>query len=366
MNPFVDIPLFGPVLGFCFIFLLPPLLVGGYALLLFTGISRIPGQSLRLFVPVAIAVILSLVNYPYDNFLRAALTPDQFISLGPASFFVTAFLRLTIMALGSIVAWHLMAVHIRPKYPHLVFFACFVISFLSAFLMGFAALFGPVVTGNITPVLSPQVSDTLFLLFSFCEMVLFGLAVLGFYVFLRDLVQKTAGMQHDYLAYVVVPVIALFLFTPFFIGCCALSLTLLVGGIRSAILRKIVVLAVPAALALTGFWLTQVVGFLRPENAGLVACALLAFAVTIPLFLFEPHFDRIAVNSTWIVACGVFTVVMTDFFMKILPATPLSPGNFVLFALPGIAVVFACVGHGSILRALDEYGRRHAVRGNDP
>jgi len=366
MNPFVDIPLIGPVLGYGAVFLLPPLLVGGYALLLFAGISRIPRRSLRLLVAAAIALILSLVDYSYEDLLRASLTPDQFISLGPASFFVTAFLRLTVMALGTIIAWHLMEVHLRPGRQYLVFFACFVISFLSAFLMGFAALFGPAALGNIPLGMSPQVSNILVSLFSFCEMVLFGLAILGFYVFLRDLVQKTADMQHNYLAYIAVPVVVLFLFTPFFIGCSAISLTLLAGGIRSAILRKTAVLAVPVALALTVFWLMQSVGFLSPEKAGLVSCALLAFAVTIPLFLFEPLFDRITVSSTWIVTCGAFTVVMTDFFMKILPATPLAPGNRTLFALLGIAVVFACVGHGSILRALDEYRRRYYGQGKDP
>jgi hypothetical protein len=76
------------------------------------------------------------------------------------------------------------------------------------------------------------------------------------------------------------------------------------------------------------------------------------------LFLFEPYFDRITVNGLWIVASAIFTVVITDYFMKILPATPLSPGGFTLFALFVIAVVFACVGQGVILRALGEYERR--------
>ena len=163
-------------------------------------------------------------------------------------------------------------------------------------------------------------------MFRFFEMVLFGLVVLGLYVFLRDLAQRITGMQHNYLAYLAVPVIALFLFTPFFIGCCALSLSLLYGEIRLAAVRKMMVIVIPVVLALSGFWLTQVLGVLRPENAGLVAFALLAFAVTIPLFLFEPYFDRITVNGLWIVASAIFTVVITDYFMKILPATPLSPG----------------------------------------
>lgn len=358
MNPFIDIPLIGPLFGFFIVFLIPPLLVGGYALLLFTAINRIPRRSLRLLVAGAIAVILSLANYSYENFLRTALTTGQFISLGSSSFFITSFLGLTIMASGTIFTWHLMAVHLRTEHPRWLFFACFVISFLSAFLMGFAALFGPAVTGNITPGLNPQVTDTLFQMFRFFEMALFGLVVLGLYIFLREQVQRTGAMQHNYLVYIAIPFIALFLFTPFFIGCCALSITLLYGEIRSAMIRKMVVIAVPVALSLTGFWLTQVSGVLSMENAGLVACALLAFAVPIPLFLFEPYFDRIAVNGRWIVACTIFTVVITDYFMKILPATPLSFGGYTLFALFGIAVLFTCVGQGVILRALGEYERR--------
>ncbi|MDO9326685.1 MAG: hypothetical protein Q7T80_17175 [Methanoregula sp.] len=358
MNPFIDIPVIGSLFGFFIIFLIPPLLVGGYALLLFTAINRIHRRSVRLLVAGAIAVILSLANYSWENFLRASLTTSEFISLGSASFYVTGFLGLTIMALGAIFAWHLMAVHLRPKYPRLLFFSCFVISFLSAFLMGFAALFGSTATGNITSGLDMQTPDTLFQIFRFFEMVLFGLVVLGLYIFLREQVQRTADMQHNYLVCIAIPFILIFLFTPFFIGCCALSLTLLYGEIRSAMIRKIIVIAVPVVLALTGFWLTEVVDVLSPENAGLIASALLAFAVTIPLFLFEPYFDRITVNGRWIVACTIFTVVITFLFMNILPATPLSPGNFTLFALFGIAVLFACVGQSVILRALGEYEQR--------
>lgn len=219
-------------------------------------------------------------------------------------------------------------------------------------------MFGPAATGYLTPGLSLQVTDTLFQMFRFFEMVLFGLAVLGLYVFLHEQVQRMADMQHNYLVCIAIPFMVIFLFTPFFIGCTALSLSLLYSGIRSVAIRKMMVIAVPVALALTGFWLTQVLGVLSPENAGLVACALLAFAVTIPLFLFEPYFDRITVNSRWIVASAIFTVVITDYFMKILPATPLSPGNFTLFALFVIAVLFACVGQGVIIRALGEYEQR--------
>ena len=358
MNPFIDIPVIGSLSGFFIVFLIPPLLVGGYALLLFTAINRIPRRSVRLLLAGAIAVTLSLANYSWENFLRASLTTSQFISLGSFSFYVTGFLGLTIMALGAIFAWHLMEVHVRTEHPRWIFFACFVISFLSAFLMGFAALFGPAVTGNLTSGLDMQTTDTLFQLFRFLEMVLFGLVVLGLYEFLRELVQKTADMQHNYLVCIAIPFILIFLFTPFLIGCCALSLTFLYGEIRSAMVRKIMVIAVPVVLALTGFWLTQVVGVLSPENAGLITCALLAFAVTSPLFLFEPFFDQITVNSRWIIASTIFTVVITDYFMKILPATPLSPGGFTLFALFGIAVLFACVGQGVILRALGEYEQR--------
>ncbi|MCK9591621.1 MAG: hypothetical protein M0Q91_06405 [Methanoregula sp.] len=358
MNPFIDIPLIGPIFGYFIVFLIPPLLVGVYALLLFTAINRIPRRSIRLLIAGAIAVILSLANLSYENFLRASLTTGQFISLGSSSFYVTAFFGLTIMASGAIFAWQLMAIHIQPKHLRLIFFACFVISFLSAFLMGFGALFGPAVHGNTTSGLDLQATDTLFQMFRFYEMVLFGLVILGLYIFLRVLVQTMAGMQHNYLAYLVVPIIALFLFTPFFIGCCAMSLTLLFGEIRSAIVRIILVISVPGTLAITGFWLTQVLGVLSPENAGLVTFALLAFAVTTPLFLFEPYFDRITVNGIWIVTCAIFIVVITDFFMKILPGTPLSPGGFTLFVLFAIAVVFASIGHGSILRALGAYERR--------
>lgn len=358
MNPFIDIPLIGPIFGFFIIFLIPPLLVGGYALLLFAGINRIPRRSVCLLVVITIAVILSLANYSYENYLRTSLTTSQFISLGSSSFFITSFLGLTIMALGAIFAWNLMVVHLRPKYPPLLFFTCFVISFLSAFLMGFAALFGPAATGNITYGLDIQTTDTIFQMFRFFEMVLFGLIVLGLYEFLHELVLKMAHMQINYLAYLAVPVIALFLFIPFFIGCCALSLTLLYGEIRLAAVRKMMVIVIPVVLALTGFWLTQVFDVLSPENAGLVACALLAFAVTIPLFLFEPYFDRITVNGLWIVACAIFTVVITDYFMKILPATPLSPGNFTLFTLFVIAFVVACTVQGVILRALGAYERQ--------
>ena len=143
MNPFIDIPLIGPLFGFFIVFLIPPLLVGGYALLLFTAINRIPRRSVRLLVAGAIAVILSLANYSYENYLRTVLTTSQFISLGSSSFFITSFLGLTIMALGAIFAWHLIAVHLRPKYPLLLFFACFVISFLSAFLMGVCGVVWP-------------------------------------------------------------------------------------------------------------------------------------------------------------------------------------------------------------------------------
>jgi hypothetical protein len=358
MNPFTDIPFLGPVIGFFTVFLIPPLLVGGYAVLLFTGINRISRRSVRLLVAVTIAVILSLAYYSFENFLRTSLTEAQFISLGFSSFFVTAFLGLTIMATGTIFAWHLMAGHIRPKRPRLLFFACFVISFFSAFLMGFAALFGPAATGNITAGPGLQVTDTLFQMFRFYEMVLFGLVVLGLYLFLQELVQRTTDMQHNYLAYIFVPFIALFLFTPLFIGCCSLSLTHLFGEIRSEAIRKIVVIAVPVTITVTGFWLTQVLGILRPEYAGLLPFALLACAVTVPLFLFEPFFDRITVNSLWVVTSALFTVVITEHFMNILPAAGFSPGSFALFVLSGIAIVFACTGQGAILRALNLYEQR--------
>ena len=358
MNPFIDIPLIGPLFGFFIVFLIPPLLVGGYALLLFTAINRIPRRSVRLLVAGAIAVILSLANYSYENFLRTALTAGQFISLGSSSFYITAFLGLTIMASGAIFAWHLMAVHLRTERPRLVFFVCFVISFLSAFLMGFAALFGPAANGNIMAELNPQVTDTLFQMFRFFEMVLFGLVVLGLYIFLRDLVQKTAGKQQNSLAYLVVPIIALFLFTPFFIGCCALSLTLLFGEIRSAVTRRILVIAIPVALVLTGFWLTGMSGYHGPEYAGLIAFALLAFAVITPLFLFEPTFDRITVNGMWIVAGAIFTVIISEYFQNILPVTSFPREVFPLLSLYVIAVVVACTVQGVIIRALGAYERR--------
>ncbi len=181
MNPFLDIPLIGPIFGYFIVFLLPPLLVGGYAMVLFTGINRLPRRSARLLVAVAIAVILSLANYSYENFLRTALTDARFIALGSFSFFITAFLVLTIMASGTIVAWHLMAVHLRTERPRLMFFACFVISFLSAFLMGFNAVFGSSLPWTLPAEVSPQVTDTLIQMFRFSEMVLFGLVVMGLY-----------------------------------------------------------------------------------------------------------------------------------------------------------------------------------------
>jgi MFS family permease len=358
MNPFIDIPLIGPLFGFFIVFLIPPLLVGGYALLLFTAINRIPRRSVRLLVAGAIAVILSLANYSYENFLRSALTTGQFISLGSSSFFITSFLGLTIMASGAIFAWHLMAVHLRTERPRLVFFAGFVISFLSAFLMGFAALFGPAVTGNITPGLTPQVTDTLFQMFRFSEMVLFGLVVLGLYRFLQELGQRTTAMQHNYLVYLAVPIIALFLFTPFFIGCCALSLTLLMSGIRSTIIRRIIVIAIPVTLILTGFWLSGMSGYHGPEYAGFIAFALLAFAVITPLFLFEPTFDRITVSGMWIIAGAIFTVTISEYFHNILPATSFPREVFPLLSLYVIAILVACTGQGVILRALGAYERR--------
>jgi len=91
MNPFTDIPLIGTVIGFFTIFLIPPLLVGGYALLLFTAINRIPRRSVRLLVPVAIAVILSLANVSWENFLRTSLTTGQFISLNAPPFLLPHF-----------------------------------------------------------------------------------------------------------------------------------------------------------------------------------------------------------------------------------------------------------------------------------
>jgi hypothetical protein len=358
MNPFIDIPLVGPLFGFFIVFLIPPLLVGGYALLLFTAINRIPRRSLRLLVAITIAVILSRANYSWENFLRTTLTTGQSISLGSSSFYVTAFFGLTIMALGAIFAWHLMEVHLRPKYPRLLFFACFVISFLSAFLMGFAALFGPAATGNITSGLDMQTTDTLFQMFRFSEMMLFGLVVLGLYEFLQELGLKMAHMQHNYLAYLAVFVIALFLFTPFCIGCCALSLTLLMSGIRSTMVRKIIVIVIPVALVLTGFWLTGMSGYHNPEYAGLIAFALLAFAVTTPLFLFEPTFDRITVNGMWIVASAIFTVTISEYFQNILPATSFPREVFPLLSLYIIAILVACTGQGVIIRALGAYERR--------
>ncbi|MCX6688472.1 MAG: hypothetical protein NTZ39_02065 [Methanoregula sp.] len=358
MNPFIDIPLIGPLFGFFIVFLIPPLLVGGYALLLFTAINRIPRRSVRLLVAGAIAVILSLANYSYENFLRTALTAGQFISLGSSSFYITAFLGLTIMASGAIFAWHLMAVHLRTERPRLVFFVCFVISFLSAFLMGFAALFGPAANGNIMAELNPQVTDTLFQMFRFFEMVLFGLVVLGLYIFLRELLQRTAGTQHNYLVYLAVPIIAIILFTPFCIGCCAISLSYIFEEIRSAAIRRILVIAVPVALAFMGYWLTQVLGILSPENAGLVAFTLLAFAVITPLYLFAPSFDRIKANRMWIIAGAIFTVNISEFFKNLLPATGFPPEVPSLFSLYIIAVVVACPVQGVILRALEVDGKR--------
>lgn len=358
MNPFIDIPLIGPLFGIFIVFLIPPLLVGGYALLLFTGISWIPRRYLRLLVAAAIAVILSLANYSYENFLRTSLTTSQFISLGSFSFYVTAFFGLTIMALGAVFAWHLMAVHIRTEHPGGLFFTCFVISFLSAFLRGFAALFGPAPARNIPQVLGPHAIDTLVQMFRFYEMVLFGLVVLGLILFLRELMHTTTGMRHNYLIYIAVPFIAIFLFTPFLAGCCALSLTLLFREIRLAMVQRILVIVVPVTLVLAVFGLTKVSDMLSPDNAGLVSFAILAFAVITPLFLFGQVFDRIAVNSLWIVTGSIFTVGITGLFMNLLPRAGLFLGDFTLFVMYIIAVVFACVGHGSIQRALGEYERR--------
>lgn len=358
MNPFIDVPLIGPFFGFFIVLLIPPLLVGGYALLLFTAINRIPRRSVRSLVACGIAVILSLANYSWEHFLRTALTDSQFISLGSSSFIITSFLGLTIMALGAIFAWNLMAVHLRPKYPLLYFFACFVISFLSAFLMGFAALFGPAATGNITSGLDIQTTDTIFQMFRFFEMVLFGLIILGLYEFLQELGLKIEQMQHNYLAYLAVPVIAIFLFTPFFVGCCALSLSLLMSGIRSTIVRKIIIIAIPVTLVLTGFRLTGMSGYHNPEYAGLIAFALLAFAVITPLFLFEPAFDRIKVNGLWIIAGAIFTVTFSEYFHKILPATSFPREVFPLLSLYIIAILVACTGQGVIIRALGAYEQR--------
>ncbi|PKL70689.1 MAG: hypothetical protein CVV30_04890 [Methanomicrobiales archaeon HGW-Methanomicrobiales-1] len=355
MNPFIDIPLIGPLFGYFIVFLIPPLLVGGYALLLFTAINRIPRRSVRLLVAIIIAVILSLANYSYENFLRTFLTTGQFISLGSSSFIITSFLGLTIMALGAIFAWHLMAVHLRPKYPRLLFFACFVISFLSAFLMGFAALFGPAATGTITSMLDIQTTDIIFQMFRFFEMVLFGLIVLGLYEFLQELGLKLAHLQHNYLAYLAVPIIVIFLFTPFCIGCCALSLTLLMSGIRSTMIRRIIVIAIPVTLVLTGFWLTGMSGYHGPEYAGLIAFALLAFAVITPLFLFERTFDRITVNGIWIVAGAIFTVTISEYFYNSLPATSFPPEVPFLLSLYIIAILVACIGQSVILRAVGAY-----------
>lgn len=358
MNPFIDIPVIGSLFGYFIVFLIPPLLVGGYALLLFTAINRIPRRSVRLLLTGAIAVILSLANLTYENFLRASLTTSQFISLGSASFYVTGFLGLTVMALGAIFAWHLMAVHLRPKYQRLLFFACFVVSFLSAFLMGFAALFGSAAPGSMMSGLNLQAADTLFQMFRFFEMVLFGLVVLGLYLFLQELVERTADMQYNYLVYLAVPIVAIIMFTPFCIGCCALSITLLYDEIRSATVRKIMVIAVPVALALMGYWLTQVSGSLSPENAGLFAFTLLAFAVITPLYLFSPSFDLITANRMWIMAGAIFTFDISEFFRNLLPAMGFSPEVPSLFSLYIIAVVVACPVQVVILRALGEYEQR--------
>ncbi len=154
------------------------LIIGGYAVIWYLLIQRVPYERTRIILPFIVAAIMIVIDPWFDAMLWSSVNFQQFEAMG-ISFTIIRIIPLqTTIAMAAIVPFLFVGKCIGTRRPWLLIAVPSGIGFFSIMARGFSSLLGP--TSTTPDIFHTTFFSSLLMVFPFVEVMVYSAAFYGF------------------------------------------------------------------------------------------------------------------------------------------------------------------------------------------
>lgn len=289
-------PLVDPMIVVAFLFIIGmfgvmALPVAALASLFSNLIGRIPQRWLHVIIPVAVALVFSAGERPFQSFMYTSMSANDFLLLGSFIGIIHLITSACILAMGVITPFPLIREHLTLKREWHAIFAAAMIAVTGIYLLNMSIAFGPRM-GTYPDISRIPYIEFFTGLSPFLDAMVIAAAVFGVILFLQHVQSLIAGHRRKKVILLAV-VASLFVLLP---AAAIGGLAVFFMTIQKRIPGRIIPMGISAVallmLALAGTMLMGIPGLEMVVYFSIFTMAILAFAVLVPFLFIAPTIEK--------------------------------------------------------------------------
>lgn len=275
-------------------------------------IERIPLKWLHVVIPVAVALVFSAGERPFQSFMYTSLSANDFLLLGSFISIIHVIPQACILAMGVITPFPLIRKHLTLKREWHAIFAAAMIAVTGIYLLNMSIALGPRM-GTYPDISRIPYIEFFTWLSQFLEAMVIAAAVFGAILFLQHVQSIVAGHPRNQSILLAVAACLLVFLPAAAIGGLAVFFMTILKRIPGRIIPMGISVVALVVLALAGTMLMGIPGLEMVVYFSIFTMAIMAFAVLVPFLYFAP-----GIGKAWQPVILLAGAVAADLFLSLI------------------------------------------------